>query len=111
MAIDLTKTTLHVFNKLPDYGPYDARYTVLFMDEDRKGKRAKAAILHLPFYPIYGLDVFATYDGSRHWSRSGASLDLQKALQDLYGGDTGGREIFPPTEIYTLKRGQKCRLI
>lgn len=111
MAIDVTKVTFYVYRELLSKSYEDARYMVIFAHEDRKGKRIKAGILSLPYRVEYGIDVQATFDGEKHWARTGSTKELQQAMERLYEGDPGDMQVFPASEIYVMKRGVKCRLI
>lgn len=89
MGIKTAKHTFYILGepqerRMPDGRLHKTDYTVLFMHSDRKGLRAKAGILSVPFTERYGISVFATYDGERHWNQTGGDLELMQALSTLF---------------------------
>jgi hypothetical protein len=107
MGIDFNKVHLFIYDESgPDYLPDGrmfkrASYTVLFLQRDRKGLRAKAASISLPFYTRYGLGVFATYDGRGHWASSADATgkELQDSLEHLFETGMLSLPILSPDEI------------
>jgi hypothetical protein len=107
MGIDPNKVRFfiaedHGPSALPDGRVFKrAQYTVYFMHKDRKGLRAKAATISLPFTTRYGVGVFATFDGHGHWavSADATDKDLQASLEQLFATGELPLPILSPDEI------------
>lgn len=85
MAIDPRKHRFFLLDRQPTtYGTEHC--TVLYMHKDRKGLRAKMGQVSLPFSAIYGVSVYATFDGRGHWALSADMTDktLQGQLEELF---------------------------